>query len=341
MPIPDRRGEMNNGDDGATLIGAAAGSAAGPLTGRQRTPRKHSVYASATPASVRTTRANACKFGALVATTGSSTTSKNLRHGVPYADESEAVSVHNAPVNTGKGKKKRASDFDEQNPPKKKVQCHLMDGDILLQRFKINTESRDIVYALAVEDMDTLSFTQARELAQVLPSPQSRERIRRRLSSSAADDELSIVSDYLTVNLVDPFMARIFNIPARGIMCGHLECFDLETYIMTRASKEGKVILKENWKCPICSTDACPQNLIVDGFLSEVRADLAHSGRLEGARAIKIKADGSWELRSDGESTSYEGVVSPLVAQRPKTEGAGRESLASRESSASLVIELD
>ncbi|RHZ74882.1 hypothetical protein CDV55_105474 [Aspergillus turcosus] len=240
------------------------------------------------------------------------------------------------------------------------ISGHLKEGlnTITLHFIRSDAESRDVVYALAVEVMDTLSFTQVRKLAQVLPSPQSRERIRRRLSSSAADDELSIVSDYLTVNLVDPFMARIFNVPARGIMCEHLECFDLETYIMTRASKTGKAVLKENWKCPICGADARPQNLIVDGFLSEVRADLVHSGRLEGARAIKIKADGSWELKSDGESTSSEkeraqaheggslkrkreGVVSPLVAQRPKTEGAGRESVASRESSASLVIELD
>lgn len=127
---------------------------------------------------------------------------------------------------------------------------------------------------------------------------------------------------------------------------------------MTRASKTGKAVLKENWKCPICGADARPQHLIVDGFLGEVRADLMRTGRLEGARAIKIKADGSWELKSDGESTSSEkelaqvheggplkrkreGAVSPLATQRPKTEGGGRESLASRESTASLVIELD
>ncbi|RHZ55507.1 MIZ zinc finger domain protein [Aspergillus thermomutatus] len=229
---------------------------------------------------------------------------------------------------------------------------------ISLHFIRSAAESRDVVYALGVEVMDILSFTQVKKLAQTLPAPQSRERIRQRLSSSTADDELSIVSDYLTVNLVDPFMARIFNIPARGIMCEHVECFDLETYIMTRASKTGRALLKENWKCPICGADARPQLLIIDGFLSEVRADLVHTDRLEGARAIKIKADGSWELKSDGESTpsekelaqareggslkrKHEGVDSHLATQRPKTEGAGRESLASRESSASLVIELD
>jgi hypothetical protein len=240
------------------------------------------------------------------------------------------------------------------------ISGHLKEGlnAISLHFIRSAAESRDIVYALAVEVMDTLSFTQVKKLAQTLPAPQSRERIRRRLSSSTTDDELSIVSDYLTVNLVDPFMARIFNIPARGITCEHVECFDLETYILTRASKPGKAVLKENWKCPICGADARPQYLIIDGFLSEVRADLVRTGHLGGARAIKIKADGSWELKSDGEGSSSEmelawaqergslkrkreGVVSPLATQRLKTEGAGRESLASRESSASLVIELD
>ncbi|GIJ99224.1 hypothetical protein Aspvir_001354 [Aspergillus viridinutans] len=240
------------------------------------------------------------------------------------------------------------------------ISGHLKEGlnTISLHFIRSAAESGDVVYALAVEVMDTLSFTQVKKLAQTLPAPQSRERIRRRLSSSTADDELSIVSDYLTVNLVDPFMARIFNIPARGTTCEHVECFDLETYILTRASKTGKAVLKENWKCPICGADARPQHLIIDGFLNEVRADLVRTGRLEEARAIKIKADGSWELKSDGEGTSSEmelarvqeggslkrkreGVVPPLATQRPKTEGAGRESLASRESSASLVIELD
>jgi hypothetical protein len=229
---------------------------------------------------------------------------------------------------------------------------------ITLHFIRSAAESKDVVYALAVEVMDTLSYTQVLKLVQTLPATVSHQRIRRRLSSSTADDELSIVSDYLTVNLVDPFMARIFNVPVRGITCEHVECFDLETYIMTRASKTGKAVLKENWKCPICGADARPQHLIVDGFLGEVRADLMRTGRLEGARAIKIKADGSWELKSDGESTSSEkelaqvheggplkrkreGAVSPLATQRPKTEGGGRESLASRESTASLVIELD
>ncbi|PKX98255.1 MIZ zinc finger domain protein [Aspergillus novofumigatus IBT 16806] len=240
------------------------------------------------------------------------------------------------------------------------ISGHLKEGfnTISLHFIRSAAESRDVVYALAVEVMDILSFTQVKKLAQTLPALQARERIRRRLSSSTADDELSIVSDYLSVNLVDPFMARIFDIPARGMTCEHVECFDLETYILTRASKAGKAVLKENWKCPICGADARPQHLIIDGFLGEVRADLVRMGCLEGARAIKIKADGSWELKSDGEGTSSqkeltrvqessslkrkrEGVVSPLATQRPKTEGAGRESLASRESSASLIIELD
>ncbi|GAQ07207.1 hypothetical protein ALT_4528 [Aspergillus lentulus] len=240
------------------------------------------------------------------------------------------------------------------------ISGHLKEGlnTITLHFIRSAAENRDVVYALAVEVMDILSFTQVKKLAQTLPALQSRERIRRRLSSSTADDELSIVSDYLTVNLVDPFMARIFNIPARGITCEHVECFDLETYILTRASKAGKAALKENWKCPICGADARPQHLIIDDFLTEVRADLVRTGCLEGARAIKIKADGSWELKSDGEGTSSEkelaraqegsslkrkreGVVSPVATQRLKTEDAGRESLASRESSASLVIELD
>ncbi|EAW11420.1 MIZ zinc finger domain protein [Aspergillus clavatus NRRL 1] len=236
---------------------------------------------------------------------------------------------------------------------------HLREGlnTISLHFIRSAAECNDLVYALAVEVMDILGFTQVKKLARSLPASDSRERIQKRLSSTTADDELSIVSDYITVNLVDPFMARIFNIPARGSICEHFECFDFETYIVTRASKAGKTGLKENWKCPICGADARPQNLVIDGFLANIHEELQRTNRLDNARAINIRADGSWELKADGEDTSERGikktpnfpslkrkrdgpVTSPL-AQRPKTESVGRESLASRESATSRVIELD
>ncbi|KAF7116988.1 hypothetical protein CNMCM5793_005635 [Aspergillus hiratsukae] len=62
--------EENNGDDGAVSTGAA-GSSAGRSTDPQRTPRKPSISASATPASARATRANARKLATGSSSAGS------------------------------------------------------------------------------------------------------------------------------------------------------------------------------------------------------------------------------------------------------------------------------
>jgi len=225
-------------------------------------------------------------------------------------------------------------------------------------------EAKDVYYVAGVEVLDIAEYATVKSHARELPASESRARIQQRLSARATDDELSIVNDDLTVNLVDPFMARIFNTPVRGSTCAHQECFDLDTFLMTRASKSGKGPMKENWKCPICGEDARPTSLIIDGFLAEVLAELKRTNRVEGARAIQIKADGSWELKTNRESQAAEerngnraesanGVAvkrkhenvssaSPLP-QRPKTEmsstpsadaGAGR-------SPEPEVIELD
>ncbi|EYE98019.1 MIZ zinc finger domain protein [Aspergillus ruber CBS 135680] len=167
-------------------------------------------------------------------------------------------------------------------------------------------EAKDVYYVAGVEVLDIAEYATVKSSARELPASESRARIQQRLSALAADDELSIVNDDLTVNLVDPFMARIFNTPVRGSTCAHQECFDLDTFLMTRASKSGKGPMKENWKCPICGEDARPTSLIIDGFLAEVLAELKRTNRVDDARAIHIKADGSWELKTDRESQAAE-----------------------------------
>lgn len=212
-------------------------------------------------------------------------------------------------------------------------------------------ESKDVLYVAGVEVFDTAEYATVKGLVQRMSASDSRARIQERLSPHAEDEDVSIVNDDLTVNLVDPFKARIFNIPVRGNTCAHQECFDLDTFFMTRSSKSGKGPMKENWKCPICGGDARPQNLIVDGFLEEVHAELKRTNRLDDARAIQIKANGSWELKieKDAQSTEepkerkangiaakrkhYNTTTASPAPQRLKTEAISTMSTASTPSS--------
>ncbi|KAL2814532.1 hypothetical protein BDW59DRAFT_154328 [Aspergillus cavernicola] len=186
-------------------------------------------------------------------------------------------------------------------------------------------EQRDLTYAMAVEVLTFRSFSHAKNLTQTLLADESRRRICGRLASNPdnENDELRIVSDDLKVTLVDPFTARLFVIPVRGGHCEHPECFDRDTFLQTRALKSGDhSAIEADWRCPICRRDARPQSLVVDGFLTEVRAELERMNRCDGARALQVKADGSWEVKTEEDLASAEhGTPQPsrTVSKRKST----------------------
>lgn len=158
-------------------------------------------------------------------------------------------------------------------------------------------ECKDYKYVFGIEIMEINRFEHVRSVAASTWENNTRMDIKKRLTSVANDDDLAVVTDSLTISLVDPFMAQIFTTPVRSEYCDHLECFDLDTFIWTRKNDSGPTPMNDNWRCPICNADARPRCLRVDGFLSEVRQELIDTDRLEGAQAIQVKADGTWTLR--------------------------------------------
>jgi hypothetical protein len=158
-------------------------------------------------------------------------------------------------------------------------------------------ECKNSRYAMGVEVLRICDFETIKNMAQYIPAEESRALLQKRLNPTSDDDELAVVTDSLTISLVDPFMARIFDIPARSRNCTHFDCFDLDTFIKTRMFECDDKPMIENWRCPTCKKDARPQFLVTDQFLAEVHANLARTNRLEGAEAIQFKADGSWTLK--------------------------------------------
>ncbi|CAG7991721.1 unnamed protein product [Penicillium olsonii] len=165
-------------------------------------------------------------------------------------------------------------------------------------------ECKKSSYFFAVEVMEVTTLENVLSLVKTTSAADSRAEITKRLSSLADDDDLAFVTDSLTIGLVDPFTARIFDIPARSKYCNHRECFDRDTFVQTRKSVSGPGPMIYEWRCPICKADARPQLLIVDGFLAEVHAQLIRTNQLEGATAIQIKADGTWTLKASEETSS-------------------------------------
>ncbi|KAL4819204.1 hypothetical protein BDW67DRAFT_155466 [Aspergillus spinulosporus] len=184
-------------------------------------------------------------------------------------------------------------------------------------------EQKNFTYAVAVEVLTFRSLAPAKALAQPLPAAESQKRIQAKLALKPDEygDELSIVSDDLKVSLVDPYTARIFAVPVRGRHCDHTECFDHETFLGTRLLKSGfQSAIEADWKCPICGRDARPQNLIVDEFLANVRNQLERTNQYEGARALKIRADGTWDVVTDNDTSSSEQRISRAVLKRKSSD---------------------
>jgi hypothetical protein len=168
-------------------------------------------------------------------------------------------------------------------------------------------ECWDFKYAVAIEAMEISKYERVRDLAGVRPSEQTCMDIQKRLAPPEDNDDLTVVTDSLTISIIDPFTAQTFKTPVRSQGCNHLECFDHETFIRTRKNRSGPTPMNDNWRCPICNADARPQLLRVDKYFVAVRDYLVATNQLEGAQAIQVKLDGTWAVqltRDDSPSAS-------------------------------------
>ncbi|KAI1822102.1 hypothetical protein F4861DRAFT_532451 [Xylaria intraflava] len=153
---------------------------------------------------------------------------------------------------------------------------------------------------LAVEIVEVLSHSSILQM--------TREVVQKRLASGLSTD------DGLSIDLVDPFVFKIFTVPVRGKACTHLECFDLENWLKTRLGKKSSCAcgrrpdckcpkepsFVDKWKCPLCNHDARPYSLRIDEFLMEVRNRLEQDNQLL-TKSITVFADGSWKANDSVE----------------------------------------
>jgi hypothetical protein len=171
---------------------------------------------------------------------------------------------------------------------------------------RLRKAMKDSTFFIAVEVVEVLQHDQIMEKVtqtQHISANKTLDAIKQFLTPPATDDDddfAMVVSDF-SIDLADPFTTRIFKIPVRGDSCLHRECFDLETFLLTRNSKPkqpNQPCMIDVWKCPLCSKDARPYTLKVDDFLVGVRGELAAQGKLD-TKAILISSDGSWRPKPE------------------------------------------
>lgn len=162
-------------------------------------------------------------------------------------------------------------------------------------------------YFLAVEIVEILEHSQILEMCQQknrLPISHTLEKIKNTLAPPAADtdDDFELMISEISINLADPFTSNTFEIPARGATCLHRECFDLETFLLTRVKKSkrpNQPCMVDVWKCPLCGRDARPWQLQIDGYMESIRNVLAEQGNLDVVKSIRVEPDGTWHPKRE------------------------------------------
>lgn len=187
-------------------------------------------------------------------------------------------------------------------------------------------------------------------------------RIRSRVNAVPDEDGIAIIdrtgdtTQELSIDLTDPFSAKIFEVPARGIACTHMECFDLETWLATRPTKQQikcghkdvctcprrvEPSEPDRWKCPICFGDARPGSLRIDTFLEDVRKQLQTDNKLE-TKSILVTADGMWRpVVEPADDDDDSDVDRPVPRRTSATLRNGPNKSTSIERAPVEVIELD
>ena len=197
-------------------------------------------------------------------------------------------------------------------------------------------ESDAVTYTVGIEFIE---ITDSTNIYATIPRLEAMDALRRIAERSANfDPDIEIVNSAVTIDLTDPFTSCMWEVPVRGKNCRHNQCFDLNIFLQTRGSKTGHPSAPEQFKCPICSSDARPQTLTMDMFLVNIREELQQTGRLD-VKAVTLDGQGSWKIKEEdqkGESGDGTGGLTCPGRQRPEIPG-GRLS-AGQESE---IIELD
>ena len=184
---------------------------------------------------------------------------------------------------------------------------------------RMSTDDRPFEYALAVEIVGIMTHESVQKGLHCIDAAESLAAIKKSLSGGDDDDDVAITSSNVTINLFDPYShAKMFDIPVRGAACLHKDCFDLETFLqMRKREKPGWPTVVDCWRCPICRGDVRPHNLVLDGFLVEVRKELEKKKLLD-TRAILVEPDGRWKPKEEERT----GVRSPSLEREERIAAA-------------------
>lgn len=79
---------------------------------------------------------------------------------------------------------------------------------------------------------------------------------------NASNDEVEISKNF---SIKDPISMKCLTVPARGVNCKHLACFDLMTYLSMNENPN-----KLRWRCPICKVQTFTSDILINARLHNI-----------------------------------------------------------------------
>ena len=110
-------------------------------------------------------------------------------------------------------------------------------------------------------------------------------------------------ADFDVVHARCPLSLWEISTPVRGADCEHLDCYDADAYVDVNIKTRN---VEKRWKCPVCSKQARPEDLVVDEFflaaMHAARKDLGLPADEPLLRRFRLDTKkGDWEMLEDEE----------------------------------------
>lgn len=151
---------------------------------------------------------------------------------------------------------------------------------------------------------------------------QTKKMVREKLQIS--DSDFEIETNYYKVSLQCPLMKFRIQLPTRATTCKHVQCFDLESYLMMNEKKP-------TWMCPVCDQYSPFDNLIIDSLFREILQ------KCSDCEEVQFNAEAEWsKIPKEKEKSKSNGSTS--VSNKPnKIDSATNSPIKSANSSSNKI----
>ncbi|TMW56786.1 hypothetical protein Poli38472_006796 [Pythium oligandrum] len=158
---------------------------------------------------------------------------------------------------------------------------------------EIRTIENPTIFAFTVQIVE---FRDVNELVEEVKAAsanitydEARENVIKSFGGGDDDDEDAIIATCTMLSVRCPLGLCVITLPARGLHCKHLQCFDLKTFLQFNKKARSRA-----YRCTVCHNFIRATDLRIDPYFKQVLAEVEGEEELE---EVEISPDASWKRR--------------------------------------------